>query len=153
MVRHGGQAVAAPASVAQFPRGRRLGLLARVATVGQREPVAGLERAREAAVGFAEVEVGGDPGVGRRLVGGVVGDEPAVGQRPRILVDDERAGAGTRDQRALAALEVAVAPEFAARPSSGRLEAPCVRSGWEGEGIRVALMAVPLDDEVMAPSF
>ena len=31
----------------------------------------------------------------------------------------------------------------AARPSSGPLEAPCVRSGWEGEGIRVALMAVP----------
>ena len=75
-----------------------------------------------------------------------------MGQRPRILVDDERAaaGAGTRDQRALAALEVAVARVRRPRPSSGPLEASCVRSGSEGEGIRVALIAVPLDDEVMA---
>ena len=84
-----------------------------------------------------------------------MGDEPAVGQRPRILVDDERAapGAGTRDQRALAALEVAVGPEFGGPSVVRTARGSCVRSGWEGEGIRVALMAVPLDDEVMAPSF
>ena len=96
-----GQAVAAPVRVAQLAGRRRLGLVGRLAPAGQRHPVAVLERPGEAPLGVGEVELGDDAGVDRRLVGGQVGDQAAVGQRLRVLVDDEHAvaDAGARDQR------------------------------------------------------
>ena len=113
MVVDRGQAIAAPARVAQLAGRRWLRLVGQLAPAGQGRPVEVVERPRAAALVVGEVELGHHAGVDGGLVGGEVGDESAVGQRLGVLVDDEHAApdAGASDHDAVASGAIAVGTE------------------------------------------